>query len=148
MVKHLPFPSVCIFQIISLLVFPLAFLPFALNLVFPALWLPLGVFTFLFFTDLTALVLSLTVWWNMPIRISADGIADKNGKIHRWCDAVCFSIKKGPPTIYGRLYYILIINYSDGSDVRFERSLTIIRSIRAHCEDKAFLNKFDIYLNE
>ena len=142
MVKHLPFPSACVAQVISLVFLPLAILPFALNLDFPILWLPLGVIAFMWLSDLTAFALCLTVGWNVPIRISREGIVGKDGRIHRWCDVVGLSEKKGMPTRYGR-FYSVILRYSDGSSIRFEESLPIIKSIKTHCSNKTFLAKLN-----
>lgn len=142
MVKHLPFPSACIAHVLSLLFLPLAVLPFALNLDPAALWLPLGAIAFLWLSDLAAFVLSLTVGWNVPIRISYEGITGRDGLIHHWCDAVGLSTKKGMPTRYGR-FYSVVLRYSDGSSIRFELSLPIIKSIQTHCSNKTFLAKLN-----
>ena len=143
MVKCLPFPTVLIVHVTSLLFLPAASIPFSLKMDFPILWLPLGLLIFLWLSGLCVLVLSLTIWWNRPLRINEEGIACKGGQIHRWCDAVGFSTKKGPPTQYGPLYYVVIINYSDGSALRFEKSPSIIKSVRTYCQDETFLIQFN-----
>ena len=143
MVKLIPFPSACIIHTLSLAFLPIGVIPFAIKFEWPILWLPIGVIAFLWLCDLMTFLLSLSVWWNVPLRINAEGISLKNNQIYLWKDAISVSLKKGPHSIYGPLYSLISITYSDGSMVSFEKSERIIETIRAICSNENFLLKLN-----
>lgn len=148
MTKRLPFLSACCGQVFSLLAIPSFIVPFFLKLDWPLLAIPLAIVVFLWVCDLTVFVLSLTVWWNVPLLIGEEGITSKDGKTHRWADAVGFLPKLGPPSPNAHLYVRLTITYSDGSVIRFEPYLPLIKTIRAACSDEVFLQRFNHAISE
>lgn len=146
--KHYPFPRICILQVLVLYALPLISLIFPNIMDWPILWLPIGIIAFLWSADLLVLILSLTIGWNAPIQITADGISKKKGSLHRWSDATGFSRKNGPRISYGRLYRRAIIKYSDGTSLSFELNNKIIKTILSQCSDEEFISRFQDLLED
>ena len=142
MVKHLPFPSTCIVQVLSLVFLPSAIVPFFIKFDWPILALPLTIIIALWTGDLVVFVLSLTVWWNAPIAIGEEGMLRK-GTLCPWSPDAVITTKHGPPTRYGPLYERMTVRYPDGKSIRFDLNDPIIKSIRKYCRDETFLAKFD-----
>ena len=137
-VKRTPFLFMFTVQLYSLVFIALLVFPFVETLTWPILWLPTGIISFVWLCDLVVLILSLTIWWNVPIRISTEGIIDKHGSLRRYSDAVKISMKKWFGTQYGP-YYVVTIAYKEGATISFERSDLILKKIRTRCQDDTFL---------
>ena len=145
MKKCLPRFSAFLIQLFSLHMSLLLLVPFCLYLKGFALILSTCVFFFLWITDLLTFVLSLTVWWNVPLVINHNGISIKGKNSHSWFDAVNFT-GNGQGTYNIHVRYK--IEFSDGSIIVFEPNHNILQTIRSFCNNPVFLDMLNCYLEE
>lgn len=143
MVKHIRFYSWFVIQLLVTLLLPLLIIGPVRYLDWPHLAIHLGISIFLWASNLVVFILSLTIWWNVPIKIGHDGITVKGKEVYLWSDVVEISMKKGPPTVEGNLYTIIIIRYSNGKSISFQPNGSIIKSIRKYCSNDTFITKLD-----
>ena len=142
MLRRIPFPSLAVIQFIPLMALPFLIVPFALNMDFPMLTIPLAL-AVVWVADAAIFVLSFIFWWNRPLQISQEGIKRRREPLCRYEDAVAFSFKKGFPIYYGRTPTRLTILYKNGISISFECDEPILKTINSLCKDKAFLIKFN-----
>lgn len=143
MIEHLPFPTVCIVQATTLFFLPFLVIPSYYLIGWPMLLVALVIILFIWLCDFVVLILSFTIWWNVPLVICAEGIKRKDGDILVWSDVTLISAKKGFPTYYGRTNGLLKIRYSNGVIIHFETHKRLIDSIRKYCQNELFLKKFN-----
>lgn len=141
MVKCIPFPNRAIIQCLTLFVLPCLVIPFTLNMAFPMLAMALAAIAAAWAADMVFFILSFTMWWNKPIRISQEGMAKGKDPICHYEDAVAFSFRKGHLTFYGRMNGVLTIRYKNGASISFEYNGAILKIINRTCQDKTFLAK-------
>ena len=87
--------------------------------------------------DIALIVLSLTIWWNVPLAVGPDGIA-KKGETFRWDDATSIIMKTILRLHFGTIDAIRI-TYSNGRSIQFETTDPIGKDILAACKDERFL---------
>jgi len=147
--KHIPFPTVLICQgLVAVLMLPLIgiglyFVLFNLGITIAIISVVIISIAILAIGDAVVAVLSLTIWWNVPIVVNVDGIS-RWGKAHRWEDAESITMKNLVRTGYGPLFRSLTtIIYSNGDSIRFELTQGLDKDIKILCRDKTFLAKLE-----
>jgi len=137
---HFPFPAIATIQ--SLLFIPIVILgtEFIANTTDALRVLAICLSVFVFVAHTVIFILSLTIWWNRPLILTADGISKKKKAIHLWSDACDLKWKKGIPAQWG-MYYgrRLIIFFSDGSTIRFDPNEAILKDIYELCTNEEIL---------
>lgn len=144
MKKCLPRGSAFVYQLFLLMISPVIFV----SLIFleqPAIiWFTI-IFGTIWMITLVLLILSLTIWWNVPLVINSNGISHKQ-KCCLWSDFSKLN-SKGYGGAYG-IFYRFIITYSDGSTIVFQPSRIIIKAMLCFCNDKRFLETFKCFLEQ
>ena len=142
MLRRIPFPERTVIHFILLMALAFLIVPFALNMDFPMLAIPLAL-TVAWVADAAIFALSFIFWWNRPLQISQEGIKRRGEPLCRYEDAAAFSFRKGPPTKYGRMNGTLTILYKNGISISFEYDEPILKTINSLCQDKAFMMKLN-----
>lgn len=146
MKKIIPYPSICFFQVLISGLFPLAIIPIILYVdewIKYLFYILLGIICL---SNFIVLLFSFFKWWNIPIIISKSGII-KKGKQYLWSEVSSVNLKIKMLTKYGP-FKIVVINYINGTNLKFEFTELACKLIKDSCEDKIFQEKFEKIFDE
>ena len=120
--SFLPWPSAVAIQTMTLL--PLVFLTIPVTLKMSG-WLQVLLLSILYalaIADAAVFVMSFVKWWNRPVTISKDGLQYGKGAIRQWGDITSVTLVRKVSINYGgHLVVLIVIEFEDGSKMRFEK---------------------------
>lgn len=143
MKKFIPYPSLCLIQIFTLMIILLIISPVVLYTSRWVRFFSIILLCLLFIIDFCLFLLSFIKFWNVPIIVFEDGLSKKREKKYLWSEVSMISLTMMVRIQYGYLLRIIVIEFNDGNKILFEYNKPIDKSIHDFCDDKGFLDKFD-----
>ncbi len=111
--KYIPFPTIFLFQLLCFFALALILLFFYMAFSEIVMIVTISISSFLIVVDLVVLLFSLTIWWNVPFIVDKSGISKKNQMLF-WDKTVSIGFKSYISTMYGPVFVLIVITYSDG----------------------------------
>ena len=140
--KHLPVVSILGWQLLWVAITVILLVEFGLNTKGTIGFISIIVFSVLLLLQILLIPLSVCFLWNKPIVIDYEGITQKKGGKpvkYFWVDIKnVYSLVRISPRIYLRI----VIEYKDGTSIRFEPNGQISKDILFFCKNDIFLNLF------